>query len=160
MIIFIKEILLFGVISPNPTVDSIVAPQYHPTIYFSKSESKTMPLSSTQVGVIFKWISRMANKFKAIERKCINIPILNKSSKIYKIVSACVDRQRRLYIFYQVSLIYEKDIIVTNLIKDWRTFIELIYGKNWRVTIIKNMLSLNSFSFLYIDCISFRFEIY
>ena len=60
----------------------------------------------------------MANKFKAIERKCINIPILNKSSKIYKIVSACVDRQRRLYIFYQVSLIYEKDIIVTNLIKD------------------------------------------
>jgi hypothetical protein len=88
MIILITIILLLGVISPNPTVDNIVAPQYHPTIYFSKSESKLIPLSSTHVGDISNCISMIANKFNAIERKCIKIPILNNNNKIYRIVSA------------------------------------------------------------------------
>jgi hypothetical protein len=33
----IVAILLEGVISPNPTVERIVAPQYHPITYFYKS---------------------------------------------------------------------------------------------------------------------------
>ncbi len=36
-IILIVAILLEGVISPNPTVERIVAPQYHPITYFYKS---------------------------------------------------------------------------------------------------------------------------
>jgi len=49
MILINYNKLLTGVISPKPTVDRTVAPQYQPTIYCSKSEVTFKLFPSTHV---------------------------------------------------------------------------------------------------------------
>lgn len=56
-------------ISPKPTVEKIVAPQYHPRMYLSKLVPYDIFELSNQVMGIFNDLSIVAIKFKALDRR-------------------------------------------------------------------------------------------
>ena len=56
-------------ISPKPTVEKIVAPQYQPKMYLSKWVPYEILELSSQVMGIFNDLSIVAIKFKALDRR-------------------------------------------------------------------------------------------
>lgn len=95
--ICIKKRILEGVISPNPTEERMVAPQYHPTTYLSRLLSALKELSLSQVLVSPKDISTSARTLSRRDRKCSKIKILKSSLTIAIIVYALLDRDIAFY---------------------------------------------------------------
>ena len=96
-----------GVISPNPTVERMVAAQYQARMYLSKLVSASRLLSSIQICSTPNFSSTDARKLKAIERTWRKSTTLKNSFKMAIVISAWMDTDRRSSILLQTAPTYE-----------------------------------------------------